>query len=151
MLCILNASMRNRCMRCATSRNLAARSGRACLQGCYKQQNVAVKRCKIGKAADLLSFQQEVTLLSQMRHPGIVSLLAAKALPPGENVLVMTLRPAADVSTCDVGHQTDMWCCLLLLLLALLGTYTMKSLMCLTCRLSHGHAAGGGQSSQCVA
>jgi hypothetical protein len=56
----------------------------AYLQGLYENQHVAVKRCKIGKAADLLSFQQEVTLLSQMRHPGIVRLLAAKALPPGD-------------------------------------------------------------------
>ena len=57
---------------------------------------MAVKRCKIGKATDLLSFQQEVTLLSQMQHPGIVSLLAAKALPPGSTLLCfMTVEPLA--------------------------------------------------------
>jgi hypothetical protein len=66
------------------------------VQGWYKDQHVAVKRCKIGKAADLLSFQQEVTLLSQMRHPGIVSLLAAKALPPGSALsCIMTVEPLA--------------------------------------------------------
>lgn len=66
------------------------------VQGWYKEQHVAVKRCKIGKAADLLSFQQEVTLLSQMRHPGIVSLLAAKALPPGSTLsCMMTVEPLA--------------------------------------------------------
>lgn len=54
-----------------------------CLQGRYKKQDVAVKRCKIGKAADLLYFRQEAALLSQLRHPNIVHLLAVKALPPG--------------------------------------------------------------------
>ena len=64
------------------------------VQGRYKEQHVAVKRCKIGKAADLLSFQQEVTLLSQMQHPGIVSLLAAKALPPGSTLLCLMIALA---------------------------------------------------------
>lgn len=44
---------------------------------------MAVKRCKIGRAADLQSFRQEVALLAQLDHPGIVRLLAVKAVPPG--------------------------------------------------------------------
>jgi hypothetical protein len=79
----------SRCMLMCSSLPTSRHLGCCCVQGRYKEQHVAVKRCKIGKAADLLSFQQEVTLLSQMRHPGIVSLLAAKALPPGSTLSCM--------------------------------------------------------------
>lgn len=51
-------------------------------QGRFQEQDVAVKRCKIGRAADLQSFRQEVALLAQLNHPGIARLLAVKAVPP---------------------------------------------------------------------
>lgn len=70
-------------------------------EGKYHGQDVAVKRCKIGTAADLDSFRQEVTLMSRLNHPNIVRLLAVRALPPGYLMLV----PLEDCSLHDALHE----------------------------------------------
>ncbi len=76
------------------------------LQGRYRDQAVAVKRCKIGKAGDLLSFRQEVTLMSGLDHPGVVRLLAVKALPPGAPAVITHLVSTVRRAICaalDIG------------------------------------------------
>lgn len=45
---------------------------------------VAVKRPRIRETADLERFRREVGLLAQLQHPGLVRLLGARMLPPGE-------------------------------------------------------------------
>lgn len=43
---------------------------------------VAMKKAVIRTPADLQRFRKEIGILSSLRHSGIVSLLAARALPP---------------------------------------------------------------------
>lgn len=45
---------------------------------------VAVKRPRIRESADLERFREEVALLAQLQHPGLVRLIGARLLPPGE-------------------------------------------------------------------
>ena len=65
------------------------------MQGRYQDRNIAVKRCKISKSGDLLSFRQQVALMAQLHHPhahpGVVQLFAVRALPPGNQDARSTL------------------------------------------------------------
>lgn len=45
---------------------------------------VAVKRPRIRESADLERFREEVSLLAALQHPGLVGLVGARLLPPGE-------------------------------------------------------------------
>lgn len=61
-------------------------------QGTYHDQRVAVKRPRIGTAADLDRFRQELCILASLQHDSIIRVLAAKALPPGVMVMSWTGR-----------------------------------------------------------
>ncbi|CAK0781962.1 hypothetical protein CVIRNUC_005517 [Coccomyxa viridis] len=52
---------------------------------------VAVKRARISTGQDLDNFRREISLMSRMAHPNVVSLLAACVLPP-DYMLVMELE-----------------------------------------------------------
>lgn len=57
-------------------------------EGQYGNQRVAIKTAKIGKAADLDNFTLEVVVMSKLRHvPSVVSLVAARLVPPGASLL----------------------------------------------------------------
>lgn len=45
---------------------------------------MAIKRVFIRTSTDLDSFRQEVCLMAAAEHPHVVSLLGARALPPGD-------------------------------------------------------------------
>lgn len=51
--------------------------------GASSPVDVAVKRPRIRESADLERFRAEVGLLATLRHPGLVTLLGARMLPPG--------------------------------------------------------------------
>ena len=58
-------------------------------KGQYENQRVAIKTAKIGKAADLDNFKLEVVVMSKLRHvPSVVSLVAARLVPPGASLSV---------------------------------------------------------------
>jgi len=58
-------------------------------KGLYENQRVAIKTAKIGKAADLDNFKLEVVVMSKLRHvPSVVSLVAARLVPPGASLSV---------------------------------------------------------------
>eukprot|EP00884_Botryococcus_braunii_P020880 jgi/Botrbrau1/7476/Bobra.0095s0014.1 len=59
--------------------------------GTYNGREVAIKVARIRTSKDLEAFRTEVTLLVKLAHPGIVSLIGARMLPP-DYLMVMPLE-----------------------------------------------------------
>eukprot|EP01025_Chloroclados_australasicus_P015117 TRINITY_DN1719_c0_g1_i1.p2 TRINITY_DN1719_c0_g1~~TRINITY_DN1719_c0_g1_i1.p2 ORF type:complete len:370 (-),score=24.04 TRINITY_DN1719_c0_g1_i1:257-1366(-) len=50
--------------------------------GCYQDEQVAVKQARIAATSDLERFREELAILSEIRHPNVVRVLGASAMPP---------------------------------------------------------------------
>lgn len=57
--------------------------------GSYSGNDVAVKKAKISKSSDLDNFKLEIIIMADLRHvTNVISLLAARLLPPGASLQV---------------------------------------------------------------
>lgn len=53
-------------------------------KGSWQGQEIAVKKARIGTTADMERFRTELKLMVAVgKHPNVMPLLAARALPPG--------------------------------------------------------------------
>eukprot|EP01023_Acetabularia_acetabulum_P004828 TRINITY_DN12037_c0_g2_i2.p1 TRINITY_DN12037_c0_g2~~TRINITY_DN12037_c0_g2_i2.p1 ORF type:complete len:266 (+),score=48.03 TRINITY_DN12037_c0_g2_i2:165-962(+) len=66
-------------------------------QGTYENKQVAVKQAKIGTSNDLDRFREELSILSEIRHPNVVPVLGASAMPPN----FFTVMPRYDTKLED--------------------------------------------------
>lgn len=72
-------------------------------EGRYRDQHVAIKKAKIGKSSDLDSFKMEIAMMAKLRHvSSVVSLVAARLVPPGASLLVLYSRLFTDALACPL-------------------------------------------------